>query len=309
MAAPVPDAEAGGGLASSLVGCHSARELIPEDPVNAFRWFEHDYPAPVARWNHHPEYELHLVREGTGKVLVGDYAGRFEAGHLALIGPNLPHDWISDLAPGEVIARRDTVIQFDGERFRRGSALFPELAEMNRLLDEAACGIEFLGATARRAAAELAAIGEAQGLERLSRLFALIGLLARAPAGERQRLASPIFSVAVDTAFETVMDYIRENLFGDLSMAEAARLAGMSETSFSRQFKRRAGRNFVEFVRKLRIGQACRLLRQTDMPVAAICFDTGFGNLSNFNRFFRLETGQSPTEYRNRTANGLPRAA
>nr|WP_231979844.1 AraC family ligand binding domain-containing protein [Tessaracoccus coleopterorum] len=64
------------------------------------RWHEHAYPHPLARWHTHPEVEIHLIRAGTGLAFVGDHVGRFEAGHLALVGSHLPHNWISDLSPG-----------------------------------------------------------------------------------------------------------------------------------------------------------------------------------------------------------------
>ena len=89
------------------------REIIPPDPNHSVRWVEHSYPSPVARWNYHPEYEIHLIRKGTGKFIVGDHIGTFEAGHVSLVGSGLPHDWVSDLEPGEVLENRDAVIQFD----------------------------------------------------------------------------------------------------------------------------------------------------------------------------------------------------
>jgi AraC-like DNA-binding protein len=122
--------------------------------------------------------------------------------------------------------------------------------------------------------------------------------LASSQAFERRQLASAVFAAADEGELDKAVRYIVENISGDIRMAEAAALAGMSETRFSRVFKRVSGRNFVDFVRKLRVAQACRLLRQTDMTVSTICFDVGFGNLSNFNRQFREEMGASPTEYR-----------
>jgi AraC-like DNA-binding protein/mannose-6-phosphate isomerase-like protein (cupin superfamily) len=285
-------------LADKVRGRSSAREIVPVDPSSGFRWFEHDYPTAMARWNHHPEFELHFIRHGAGTVVVGDYVGRFAAGHVALIGANLPHDWISDLGPGEVVHGRDVVLQFDGSRMRQGFVLFPEMEELDGLLREAARGIEFVGATAESAAAQMLAIGHAQGLERLQHLFGLFATLTRAPAADRVLLSSPLFASAGEANFERVVRYIIDNIDRDVRMADAAKLVGLSETSFSRTFKRMAGRNFVDFVRKLRVAQACRLLRQTDQPVSTICYEVGFGNLSNFNRQFRVETRTSPTEYR-----------
>lgn len=286
------------GLGDWAGGRASEREVVLADPASVVRWSEHDYPAAMARWNHHPEYELHLIRKGTGKVLVGDHVGRFEAGHVALIGPNLPHDWISDLAPGEIVGDRDAVLQFDGGRLRQGFAVFPEMEELGALLDLAARGIEFTGRSALAAAEAIEAVGRAQGLERLSRLLALFSVLVRAPDSERRLLAGPMFAAPRRAEFDAVVRYVLDNIDRDVRMAEAARLAGLSEASFSRTFKRMAGRTFVDFVRKLRVAQACRLLRQTDMPVSSICFGVGFSNLSNFNRQFRAETGVSPSSYR-----------
>ena len=65
-------------------------EVILPEPDHCFRWFEHDYPYDLARWNHHPEFEIHLIRQGSGKLVAGDYIGAFSAGHVALIGPDLP---------------------------------------------------------------------------------------------------------------------------------------------------------------------------------------------------------------------------
>ncbi|MCC5071194.1 AraC family transcriptional regulator [Xanthomonas campestris] len=276
----------------------SAREVILADPSSVVRWCEHDYPAAVARWNHHPEYELHLIRTGTGSVLVGDHVGQFQAGHVALIGPNMPHDWISDIAPGEIVRNRDAVLQFDGERLLQSLALFPEMEELAGLLAMASRGIQFSGSTALAAAQGIEAVGRAQGLDRLSRLFALFSVLVRAPESERTLLAGPLFAAPRHTGFDAVVRYVLDNIDCDVRMADAARLAGLSGTSFSRTFKRMAGHTFVDFVRKLRVAQACRLLRQSELPVSSICFSVGFSNLSNFNRQFRAETGVSPSTYR-----------
>lgn len=115
-----------------------ALEVILNEPQHSFRWYQHDYPFDLARWNHHPEFEIHLIREGSGRLLAGDYIGLFEAGHVALIGPGLPHDWISDLGKGEVIAGRDVVLQFDGQALMQLRNLVPELNELQSLFRQAA---------------------------------------------------------------------------------------------------------------------------------------------------------------------------
>ena len=64
-----------------------------------------------------------------------------------------------------------------------------------------------------------------------------------------------------------VMSYILDNFKDTVSLSEAARIAGMKRFSFSRFFKKNSGNNFVDYVRKLRVSDACKILSETNMPV------------------------------------------
>ena len=65
-------------------------ELIVGDPLASFRWHRHDYPSPLARWNHHPELEVDLITESAGKMFVGDHIGAFGPGNLLLSARTFP---------------------------------------------------------------------------------------------------------------------------------------------------------------------------------------------------------------------------
>ncbi|MDR6236827.1 AraC family transcriptional regulator [Pseudomonas oryzihabitans] len=277
-------------------------EVILAEPDQSFRWYQHDYPFALARWNHHPEYEIHLIRKGSGRLLAGDYVGPFDAGHVAMIGPNLPHDWIGDLSSGEVLEGRDVVIQFSGELLRSLSTLAPELGEYLPLLERARRGLEFTGATARSAAELIEEIGALRGARRLLGLFSLLELLAKAPAAEVVCLASACYAPALDARSSAqihhAFDYLLSELTEDIRLPVIAQRVGMSEAGFSRFFKKVTGHGFIELARKLRIQRACRLLMRPELSIAAICFEVGYANLSNFNRHFRTEMQQTPSEYR-----------
>jgi AraC-like DNA-binding protein/mannose-6-phosphate isomerase-like protein (cupin superfamily) len=291
-------------LAERLLGMRANREVIPPDPNHSVRWHQHDYPSPVARWNYHPEYEIHLIRKGTGKFIVGDHIGTFEAGHVSLVGSGLPHDWVSDLEPGQVLENRDAVIQFDAKWVEQTAALVPEMAEVKPLLDQSARGIEFLGRSAETAAAAIEAMGSTTGLERLRHLLELFAVLARAPQDERRYLADEWFRPQLDSQAAAVVDIVLEYVFGNhagtVKMSEAAALVGMPEPTFSKYFKRATGQNFSDLVRKLRLAHARRLLEHSDKAVSEICYEVGFSNLSNFNRHFLNDAGETPRAYRQR---------
>ena len=301
---PDPIDSAAARLAERLLGMRANREVIPEDPNHSVRWQEHDYPSPVARWNYHPEYELHLIRKGTGKFIVGDHIGTFEPGHLALVGSGLPHDWVSDLEPGEVLRGRDALIQFDGKWVDQVASIVPEMAEVKPLLEQSSRGIEFLGRSAKAAADSLEAMGKATGLQRLHHLVEVFAILTRAPQEERRYLADEWFRPQLDSQAAAVVDIVLEYVFsnhaGSVRMSEAAALVGMSEPTFSKYFKRATGQNFSDLVRKLRLAHARRLLEHSDKAISDICYEVGFTNLSNFNRHFLNDAGETPRQYRQR---------
>lgn len=289
-------------LAERLTGMRAAREVITLDEDHSVRWIEHDYPTPAARWNYHPEYEIHLIRQGTGRFIVGDHVGTFAAGHVSIVGSGLPHDWVSDLAPDEVIVNRDAVIQIDPTWIAKWTELMPEAREIRPLLAESARGIEFAPATADVAAPIINRIGLTTGLERLTLLLELLTLLARSPAGDRTPLATEFFMPQLDDRAAAIVDIVLEYAFaghaGQVSVGEAADLVGMHEATFSKYFKKATGQNFSELIRKLRIAHAGRLLTTTTLPIAAVCYEVGYTNLSNFNRQFLAEKGVTPRQHR-----------
>jgi AraC-like DNA-binding protein len=181
------------------------------------------------------------------------------------------------------------------------------MAEVKPLLEQSQRGIEFLGRSAEAAAAVIEAMGATTGLARLQHLFALFGILARAPEEERRYLAEEWFRPQLDSQAAAVVDLVLEYVFsnhaGSVRMSEAAALVGMPEPTFSKYFKRATGQNFSDLLRKLRLAHARRLLESTEKPISEICYEVGFSNLSNFNRHFLNDAGETPRTYRRRVQN------
>lgn len=280
----------------------AVREVIAHLPGESFRFTDHDYPSPLARWNYHPEYEIHLIRHGTGNYIIGDRVGQFSAGHVAIVGPGLPHDWMSNLRPDETIPNRDAVVQFTQEWFDGCCDAMPELHELRPFLEGCARGVVFTGATAANAATAIDELGCATGANRAAGLLGVLCLLAEAASDDWRFVTSsmhhPAIGVEGRAAVEAGLAYILENLTDDIRMSEAARIAMMSEPTFSRYFKRASGLTFSHMVRRLRVANACRMLTHTDWSVGSVCSAVGYSNLSNFTRQFRAETGVTPREFR-----------
>lgn len=267
--------------------------------VGFVRCLSHGFPTPLARWHYHDEYELHLITSTSGKVFVGDWIGPFQAGQLVLTGPRLPHNWVTMDMPEGGVPQRDLVIQFTHEPLALAAENIPELREVLPLLERAKNGIEFFGMS-ERAERHWHRVKAARGLRRLT---AFCDYLADLAACTDYRLLSSVQlqsdddDASMDQIHE-VVSRITDHLADEHSASALAAELGMSESRFSRFFRKATGNTFTDFVNRVRISRACQLLMDTDQQVTHICYEVGFNNVANFNRRFLDIKGMTPSEFR-----------
>ncbi|TPE51852.1 AraC family transcriptional regulator [Maribrevibacterium harenarium] len=272
---------------------------IVDNGIETIRYLEHGYPSDLIRWHAHDDYELHFIVATSGKVFVGDYIGNYGPGQLILTGPRLPHNWICQHNQ-EPVELRDMVIRFDHESFEHGMKIIPELAEVLPMLSRAKSGIEFYDFDPDYLSKVFAQVRDSSGLQRL--LYAL-PLLQKLSQSSNYRLLSTVqidvkSNETLQRKINTVVDYVSLNYSQDISLSNVASLIGMSDSHFSRFFKKATGNRFIEFVNRVRISRACSLLTETDQQIANICFQVGFNNVANFNRRFHELKGVTPRDFR-----------
>ncbi len=298
----------GSGKNASLTGDLATFEHIVTDVNETFLWRMDDYPWARNVWNFHPEIEIHLLRKTRGLAFVGDHIGEFDPGYLTIVGPNLPHDWVTTTEPGEIIQGRDIVIQFDPARLRAITQAMPEFNQLEDFFRRTERGLVFTGNTRKEGGELIERMGHLKGFARLSLFVNLLELLSS--SNEYEILSSLEFAPKLDAERLDVLQrsliYIFEHLASDIHIGELAELAGMSESAFSRFFKKNTGNNFTDHVNKLRVWQACKLLSETDMPITDICFEVGYLNISNFNRTFLRQHKVTPSAYRKLTSQRRP---
>jgi YesN/AraC family two-component response regulator len=114
-----------------------------------------------------------------------------------------------------------------------------------------------------------------------------------------------------DYAQSSVMQRIIENVRRDhttrLSVAQLARDCGMSRFSFSRLFRSSFGCSFREYVMRLRMETACRMLEAPHPSVTHVAIAAGFTDASYFARIFRRHMHKTPIEYAQAAASRSPR--
>lgn len=266
------------------------------------RFLEHGAPDPLIRWHYHDSYELHFIIRSSGKLFVGDYIGEFSPGNLVLTGPRLPHNWISTDVPAEGIPARDMAIQFGHPPLELAAKYIPELREIMPLLERAKYGIEFFNIS-EQAEPYFYRIRDAKGVNRFADFLTLLGLLAK--SNSYRLLSSAQMQSFDDDAslakINTVFTYITENYSEQISADMLSAKLGMSQTKFSRFFRKATGNSFTDFVNHIRVNKACQLLMNTDKYVTNICYDVGFNNVANFNRRFLEIKGVTPKEFRSQS--------
>lgn len=253
-------------------------------------------------WHYHPEVELTLIVEGAGLRFVGDSIERFERGEVVLLGSGLPHTWSSDAGSRN---HKSVVVQFLPSTWGEPFASLPEMHAITDLLARSQRGIVFGGRARRRVEEMMRRLGD-QRTRPMDRLLLLLEslhelahtrdarTLCRSSAGMKT-------SDRVGRRLQRVLDRVHADILDLPPQAELARSVGMSPQAFSRFFKREVGKTFVSYVNEWRIGLATRSLIETDVPITAIAVDSGFDNLSHFNRQFRRITGLTPSAYRRQT--------
>ncbi|WP_294642340.1 AraC family transcriptional regulator [uncultured Aureimonas sp.] len=281
---------------------HPDLELVQIRQGEAFKAWTHGYPFHTVRWHFHPEYEIHHVVETRGNYFVGDFIGEFEPGNLVLTGPNLPHNWVSDVAPDAEIPLRCRIVQFSESFVEETTRALPEFAAAGPLLASSRRGVLFSNDTAAAAGPILADMVEASGFRRLSLFMALMDVLTAAedvrPLTSADYLPDP--SGFMSGGINEALAFINRHLTEEFSERDLAAISGRSPSTFSRAFRRHTGMTLVSYVNRLRINLACQLLTSDPhRAITDICFAAGYNNVSNFNRQFLLQKGMTPTRFRN----------
>lgn len=286
-------------------------EIIQNEPGKSFTSFSHKYPYRTVRLHFHPEYELHLIVHTTGMYFVGDFIGNFKPGNLVLTGPNLPHNWVSDVPEGTSVPLRCQFIQFGEGFITDAMRVFPELTDIEPTLKLSRRGVLFDEGTSEAIAPLMNEVMHANGVHRVELFMTIMGQLNRAknvtPLANSNYIPDP--SGYMSESINQVIEHIREHLTETFSESDLAKIAGQSTAAFSRAFRRHTGMSFVQYVKRLRINVACQILMtEPDASIIDICFQAGFNNLSNFNRQFLAEKGMPPSSFRRLLARNMAEA-
>lgn len=252
-------------------------------------------------WHYHPELELALNLESEGTRFIGDSIEKFEPGDLILIGENLPHMWLND----EKYFKKESnlLARNIGVHFKKnylGNTFFstPEMSHLSELFNRARFGIKFLGVSDEL----IEDIQEMVRLEGFDKSISFLKILnALAIHKDYKLLASQgyvnSFRINESENLDKVYAYIFKNFNKAITLQNVSEIAHMNASAFSRFFKRVNNKTFSQYIAEIRIGYACKLLMEDKYNITEICYESGFNNISNFNRKFKLIKKCTPSVY------------
>ena len=119
-------------------------------------------------------------------------------------------------------------------------------------------------------------------------------------AGISRKVSQVRYAPGVVQRLARVLEHLHGHCAEPLTSLDLAKLAGLSESQFERTFRKTFGSSPRQYLIRIRIEKACRLLRETDLTLAAVAVECGFYDHAHLSRAFAAQMGESPSGYRNR---------
>lgn len=265
-------------------------------------------------WNdfhYHQELELICIEKGEGTCVIGDRIDAFSSGQLFLIGANVPHMFrFNEVTYQNVIMKQGEIplqkqmltLHFDTELFGEKFLALPENRSVVNLFKDASRGIRIFNDTKETVARLLNNLLDAPNEDRILLLMQLLAVMAR--SADLQKINSEdlihTFNDHDEKRLTRVYLYTLNNFTRTIKLKDVAEIVYMDPNAFCRYFRSRTHKSYFTFLLEIRVSHACKLLVQHDFNMGIVSFESGFKNISNFNRHFKQITGKTPLEFRNK---------
>jgi AraC-like DNA-binding protein len=261
-------------------------------------------------WHYHNNYELSFILEGAGKRIVGDSIEEFQPGDLVFIGRNLPHTWIANKEPVAWTSRTLEMVflQFSPELVSGRMLDLPEFTHVRKAVELSEQGIHIVGDTLNEASSMMLKLPYLAPFERMMHFWNLMDIIGKSQS--IKKLASEEYMksrfLPINKRIQEIHEFLMKNYREEINLEQLAGLTNMAPGSICRYFKGQTGMTIFEYLLRIRVDFACKMLMDPDLAITAVCLDSGFNNLSHFNRQFKKFTGTTPTLYRNRFRSMMP---
>jgi len=274
------------------------REITPLTESDFFTLFSRkkdkfDFPL-----HFHEEYELNLILNAKGaRRIIGDHIDTIDDFELVFVGANLYHGWFTHECRSKII--QEVTIQFNNEILNAQFLSKNQSNYLKKLFEDSKKGVLFPVETVSAIKDMILILKDSQGFNSVLNFMQIFHQLSLSPyktlCNEGFQETSPN---ANSRRIKQIFDYMNKNFRNDISLNDISHLVNMHEVSLSRFIKKRTGKNFIDCLNEIRIGQVCRLIIDTTQSISEIAYNCGFNNISYFNRVFKKKKGCTPKEFR-----------
>lgn len=270
---------------------------IPKPEQDAFVFQIDNDEAFYDKLHQHEEIQLSLIVEGEGTLIVGDTINHYAKDDILVIGSNLPHVFKSDTNASKT--SRMLTLFFSKSSFGTRFFELEELKELQPFFNRSKHGFKVI--SKRNNIKEL--FFELENASKLNRFLILFQLLKLISGANYRSLSSFIynkkFKVNEGHRMRNVFEYTMNHFRSEITLDGIAEVANMTKNAFCKYFKKRTNKSYFSFLNELRIEHACKLLvSNKETTIAVIAEQSGYNNLSNFNRQFQAIKQQSPSEFK-----------
>ena len=256
---------------------------------------------PNPTYHYHDCYQMCLVKKGSVEIMINDM--------LITVSENTTLFFGSNLAHGVVRCSEDAVgsfIHISHDLFPTKMEDVPDLHKLFCFLKGSQSGYVFNSSSLMANLEPLVVeLEKSEQLLRISFLLQILHLLCEEDKKEllinKGTIRSSILPYAGNTALERTQIYISQHYHEKNVLEEIAAHANLNPSALCRAFKKKHGCTIFQYMNRLRIEQACRLLRYSDLSITQIAYQVGYNSFSHFSRQFKLHLKISAFAYRNQT--------
>jgi AraC-like DNA-binding protein len=274
------------------------REEIKPDVDSSFKILLTPNLNDLFYWHFHPEYEIVYAEASNGIRHVGDHISKYEGSDLVFIGPNIPH---LNFDYGVKTSCEIVVVQMKEDFLGKDFFAMPEINQIKTLFERARGGIAFHDHTKKIVSEKLKGLPCLPHFQQLIELLNIFQVLATSK--EYTDLKSrPIANASLlkeQQRMHKIYHFIETHYHQAINVKEVAKLTHLTTAAFCRYFKKSTHLTFTDFLNQYRINQAKKLLLY-DKNVTEACYESGFENLSYFNKTFKKVTGENPSQFKKR---------
>jgi AraC-like DNA-binding protein len=260
-------------------------------------------------WHFHPEIELLYCMKGVGTNFIGNCIREIEEGELLLFGSNLPHTRQRDkdyyLRNPDAVPRT-IVVQFKEDFLGEKFFDVTEFQHIRLLLERAKRGLKFHGKTRLQVVERLKKLYSYHGAASILKLLELLNVLANTDEFEYLNNVGFPSGNTESATIDKVYRYTQEHFCEQIGLEQVAAITNHSTSAFCRYFKRHTRKSYFQYLNEVRIAYACDLLMSGDKDVSAVCFASGFNNLSHFHRQFKKIMKMAPSAYKLQSQKKVP---